>query len=93
VIVGAQVWELHLEGCRSLKEKRSVLKPLTAALRRELNVAVAETGHQDAWQRAEIACATVGSARPVVDEILRAADRIVEEADGVRVLDTVASYR
>ena len=27
-------WELHLEGCHSLKEKRALLKPLTAALRR-----------------------------------------------------------
>jgi hypothetical protein len=76
-----------------LKDKRSVLKPLTNALRRELNVSVAETGHQDVWQRAEIACAIVGSARTVVDEVLRAADRIVEEADGVRVLETAASYR
>ena len=27
-------WDLHLPGCHSLKEKRGVLKPLTAALRR-----------------------------------------------------------
>ena len=37
-----------------------MLKPLTAALRQRLNVSVAETGHQDLWQRAEIACAAVG---------------------------------
>ena len=29
VIVGIQVWELHLPGCHSLKEKRGTLKPLT----------------------------------------------------------------
>ena len=45
-----------------------MLKPLTVALRRSLNVSVAETGHQDLWQRAEIACAAVGTARPVVEE-------------------------
>jgi uncharacterized protein YlxP (DUF503 family) len=70
-----------------------VLKPLTAGLRRSLNLSVAETGHQDLWQRAEIACAAVGSARTVVDETLRAADRMVEEADGVRIVDTVTVYR
>ncbi len=70
-----------------------MLKPLTAGLRRSLNVSVAETGHQDLWQRAEIACAAVGSARTVVDETLRAADRMVEEADGVRIVDTVTVYR
>ena len=93
MIVAIQTWDLHLPGCHSLKEKRGVLKPLTSGLRRTLNVSVAETAHQDLWQRAEIACAVVGSARPVVEEILRAADRTVEEADGVRVMDTVTLFR
>lgn len=93
MIVGIQVWELHLPGCHSLKEKRGTLKPLTEGLRRRLNVSVAETDHQDLWQRAEIACAAVGSARPVVEETLRAADRVVEEADGVRIVDTMTVWR
>jgi uncharacterized protein len=86
-------WDLHLPDCHSLKEKRSVLKPLTSALRRTLNISVAETGQQDLWQRAEIACAAVGSDRSVVQEILRAADRLVEEADGVRIIDTATVFR
>lgn len=93
MIIAIQTWDLHLPGCHSLKEKRGLLKPLTTGLRRTLNVSVAETGHQDLWQRAEIACAVVGSARPVVDEVLRAADRAVEEADGVRIVDTATEYR
>jgi hypothetical protein len=43
VVIGIQVWDLHLPGCHSLKEKRGTLKPLTAALRQRLNVSVAET--------------------------------------------------
>ena len=93
MIVGIQVWELHLPGCHSLKDKRGILRPLSAALRHRFNLSVAETGHQDLWQRAEIACAVVGSARPVVEETLRAADRVVEEADGVRIVDTVTVWR
>ena len=93
MFLALRIWDLHLEGCQSLKDKRSVLKPLAGGLRRELNVSVEETGHQDLWQRAEIACAAVGSARAVVEETLRAADRIVEDADGVRILDTVTEYR
>ncbi len=93
MIVAVQTWELHLPGCHSLKEKRGLLRPLTVGLRRSLNVSVAETGHQDLWQRAEIACAVVGTARPVVEEILRAADRVVEEAAGVRIVDTVTEFR
>jgi uncharacterized protein len=93
MLIGIRTWELHLEGCHSLKDKRSVLKPLTTALRRTLNVSVAETDHQDLWQRAEIACAALGSARTVVEETLRAADRLVDRADGVRILDTTTVYQ
>ncbi len=93
MIIAIATWDLHLPACHSLKEKRSVLKPLTSALRRTLNVSVAETGQQDLWQRAEIACAVVGSDRSVVDDTLRAADRLVEEADGVRIIDTATVFR
>jgi uncharacterized protein len=93
MVVAIATWDLHLPACHSLKEKRSVLKPLTSALRRTLNVSVAETGQQDLWQRAEIACAVIGSDRSVVEEILRAADRMVEETDGVRIVDTATVFR
>ena len=93
MIVAIQTWELHLPGCHSLKEKRGVLKPLTIGLRRSLNVSVAETNHQDLWQRAEIACAVVGTDRGVVEATLRAADRMVEESDGARIVDTVTVWR
>lgn len=92
MIVAVQTWELHLEGCQSLKEKRSVLQSLKSALRRSLNLSIAETGHQDLWQRAELACAAVGSERAVVEEALRAADRTIEAADGVRIIQTAVSY-
>jgi hypothetical protein len=93
MIVLTQVWDLHLEGCHSLKEKRSVLQSLKAELRRGLNVAVAEVDHQDKWQRAGMACTTVGSNRRVAEETLRAADRIVEAAGGVRIMDTAVVGR
>jgi hypothetical protein len=93
VVLGLRVWELHLEGCHSLKEKRGVLLPLKERLRRGRNLSVAETAHQDSWQRAELSCAALGTDRTVVEESLRAADRIVEVADGVRILDTMTSYR
>lgn len=83
-----RTWDLHLEGCQSLKDKRSVLQSLKAELRRKLNVSVAEIAHQDLWQRAGLACAAVGSDRRVVEETLREADRLIEGADGVRIMMT-----
>jgi uncharacterized protein YlxP (DUF503 family) len=87
MILGVTTFDLHLPNCHSLKEKRGVLKPLTTGLRRHLNVSVAETGHQDLWQRAEIAVATVGSSRAVVEAVLDRVDREVEGGGQLRVID------
>ena len=92
MIAAIRTWDLHLPGCQSLKDKRGVLAPLKSAIRRAFNVSIAETDHQDLWQRAEIACAAIGSDRTVVEEMLRSVDRAVEQADGVRIVDTATSY-
>ncbi len=76
-----------------MKEKRGTLKPVTKELRRSLNVSVSETDHQDLWQRAEIACAAIGTSRTIVEETLRSADRLIATRDGIRVIDTATEYR
>lgn len=67
--------ELHLPQCRSLKEKRAVLKPMIEGARRRYAVASAETDHQDTWQRAQLGFACVsgstGHAIDVIDEVER----------------------
>jgi uncharacterized protein YlxP (DUF503 family) len=93
MLVGIAEWQLHLPGCHSLTEKRGIIRPILARLRQRCNVSVAETGRQDQWQEAEIACAAVGSDRRIVEETLRAADRVVDGADGVRIMDSVTVYR
>ncbi|HHN94396.1 MAG TPA: DUF503 domain-containing protein, partial [Anaerolineae bacterium] len=50
--VGLCSIELYLPGSGSLKGKRSRLKPLLHRLRREFNLAAAETAHNDLWQSA-----------------------------------------
>jgi uncharacterized protein YlxP (DUF503 family) len=64
MIIGACTIELRIPANRSLKEKRRVLKPLLARLRREFNVSVAEVGHNDHWQMAGIALVTVANNDP-----------------------------
>ena len=52
---------LHLSGCTSLKEKRSLIKPFMQRLRREFNCSVAEMDLQDVHQQALIGCAMLGN--------------------------------
>jgi uncharacterized protein len=92
VIVGVIVWELHLPGSQSLKDKRAVVKSLKDRLHQRFNVSVAETAHQDLWQRAELTASVVSTDRRHAESVLREADRLVAGADGARIVDTSTSY-
>jgi uncharacterized protein YlxP (DUF503 family) len=59
--VAALSIELRLPGCRTLKEKRSALKSLLAAVHREFNVSAAELDHLDDPHSSVVACAVVSN--------------------------------
>lgn len=60
-MLGILTLHLHIPGCKSLKEKRSRLKPLLTRLHREFNISVAEMDLHDTWQDTVIACAVVSN--------------------------------
>jgi hypothetical protein len=92
MIVGIIGWELEMVGCQSLKEKRSVLKSLKDRLHNRFNVSVAETGHQDLWQRAELTACVVASARRLADQILEDVDRFVASEPRARIIQVQRSF-
>jgi len=57
------VLECHLllPGCMSLKEKRSLIKPLIHRLQRDFRISVAEIALQDNLGQAVIGCALIGT--------------------------------
>lgn len=59
--VGVLTLQLQLPGCKSLKEKRSRIKPLISRLHREFNVSVAELDRQDVWDEATLGCALISN--------------------------------
>ena len=60
-MIGILTLHLHIPCCKSLKEKRSRLKPLLTRLHKEFNISVAEMDAQDVWQSTVIACAVVSN--------------------------------
>ena len=68
--LGTLMIDLHLPDCRSLKQKRSVLKRLSARLRRDFNISVAEVEKQDLVQSARLAVATVSNDRAFTNAVL-----------------------
>jgi hypothetical protein len=91
VIVCLRTWQLHLNGCHSLKDKRRILKSLKDRLHRQFNVSVAETDHHDLWQRAELACCVVAVDRRQAESVLSAADQLLARDGLARVVDATTS--
>ncbi len=93
MVVAIATWELHLSGCQSLKDKRRILKSLKDRLHQRFNVSVAETAHQELWQRAELTCAVVSTERRHAETVLSAADRLVGQNGLVRVIDSTVMFQ
>jgi uncharacterized protein YlxP (DUF503 family) len=73
--VGVLTLELHIEGALSLKDKRHTVKSLKDRLRAKFNVAVAEIGYQDLWQRSLVSAVTVSGDHARAEEVLQRVER------------------
>ncbi|GAA1929861.1 DUF503 domain-containing protein [Streptantibioticus ferralitis] len=68
-------FDLLLGDVRSLKEKRSIVRPIVAELQRRYGVSVAEVGDQDLYRRAEIGIAMVSGDLGHVKDVLDQCER------------------
>ena len=85
---GTAVFDLLLPGdSRSLKAKRSYVRPIIAALRK-YEVAAAEVGLTDLHGRTEIGVAVVAADAAHVGEVLSACERLIFGRPEVEVLAT-----
>lgn len=75
--IGWLEFDVLLGDVRSLKQKRSVLRPMVAELQRKLSVAAAETDSPELHRRAGIGVAMVSGDRSHAVEVLDAAERLV----------------
>ena len=88
MLVAALRLDLRIPACGSLKEKRHVIKTLTNGIRSTYEVAVAETGHHDKWQRAELGVAAVGTEGYHLRKVMHSVERFVERFAEVDLIDT-----
>ena len=70
----------------SLKEKRSVVRPIVAELRRRYAVSAAEAGHLDLHRRALVGVAVVAADRAHCVEVLDACERLVAGRPEIELL-------
>jgi uncharacterized protein YlxP (DUF503 family) len=84
--VGALALDLLLGDVHSLKEKRSVVRPIIAELRRRFDVSAAESGHLDLHRRAQIGVAIVASDVRHCTDVLDACERHVAARPEIELL-------
>ena len=69
--IGLLTIELYLPVTNSLKEKRSVLRPLIARLRKEYNISICEADAQDQLSRAVVEVVCVSGNRALAQRLLQ----------------------
>ncbi|MGO4424043.1 DUF503 domain-containing protein, partial [Streptomyces sp. MCAF7] len=84
--VGTLSFDLLLGDVRSLKEKRSVVRPIVAELHRRYAVSVAEVGDQDLYRRVEIGLAVVSGDASHLTDVLDRCERWVAARPEVELL-------
>ena len=85
--------DVLLGDVHSLKEKRSMVRPIVAELQRRFSVSAAETGWLDLHRRAGIGVAVVAADRAHVVEVLDAAERIVAGRPEIELLSVRRDLR
>ncbi|WP_328332021.1 MULTISPECIES: DUF503 domain-containing protein [unclassified Streptomyces] len=84
--VGTLSFDLLLGDVRSLKEKRSVVRPIVAELQRKFAVSAAEVGDQDLHRRARIGLAAVSGGTEHLTDVLDRCERLVAARPEVELL-------
>lgn len=84
--VGTLQLDLLLGDVHSLKEKRSVVRPIVAELRRRFDVAAAEAGHAELHRRSLVGVAIVSGEAAHCREVLDACERLVAARPEVELL-------
>jgi len=93
MIIGSATIKLYAPWVHSLKEKRMVVKSITAKARNKFNISIAETGEQDTHQTIllGIACAagTVAQADSVMEHVIH----FIEENTEAEILNIQREIR
>jgi uncharacterized protein YlxP (DUF503 family) len=53
---------------------------------------VAETAHQDVWQRAELTACVVAGEKKLADSVLQSADQLVASEARARIIQTYRQF-
>jgi len=85
--VGLLTLQFQLYGCSDLKEKRKVFNSLRQTVGREPDLAIAETGDQDALDRATWTIAALGPSSQQIDQRLDQIEKMIAGRVDAPIID------
>lgn len=91
--IGWLEFDLLLGDVHSLKQKRSMVRPIIAELQRKFNVSAAETDSIDLHRRAGVGVAAVSGDHGHLVEVLDAAERLVAARREIELLSVRRGVR
>ncbi len=89
MVVGVCTLELEIPASHSLKDKRHVVKSLTARVRQAFNVSIAEVDSLDAWQRATLGIVCVSGDANYARGLL---EKVIDNLERYRMDAVIADY-
>jgi uncharacterized protein len=92
MFVGTLTFDLLLGDVHSLKEKRSIVRPIVAELQRKYAVSAAEVGNHQLHRRAELGCAVVSGDAGHIRDVLDRCERLVAGRPEVELLSVRRNY-
>ena len=91
--IAAMTFRLHAPSVHSLKEKRMIVKSLTARLQNRFHVSAAETDEQDTHRIIVIGVAAVVPHNAMADSLMEEISRFVEENCEAEILEETREIR
>lgn len=86
--IGWIEFDILLGDVHSLKQKRSVVRPLLAEVKRRFDVSVAEVGDHDQYRRSRLGVGLVAGDRAHLAEVLAAVERFVAARPEIELLSS-----
>ena len=87
MMIAAITFRLHAPWVHSLKEKRMIVKSLTAQLQNRFHVSAAEIDEQDTHQILVIGAAAIVSNSAMADSVMEEISRFVEDHCEAEILE------
>jgi uncharacterized protein YlxP (DUF503 family) len=86
--IGWIEFDILLGDVHSLKEKRSIVRPMLAELKRRFEVSVAEVGAHEQYRRTRLGAGLVAGDRAHLIEVLAAVEHFVAGRPEIELLST-----